>query len=32
VYWQTKESNARARRLYDQVAAHAGFIVYQIEL
>jgi GNAT superfamily N-acetyltransferase len=32
MYWQTKESNARARRLYDQVAIHAGFIVYQIDL
>ncbi len=32
VYWQTKESNERARRLYDQVATHAGFIVYQIAL
>jgi GNAT superfamily N-acetyltransferase len=32
VYWQTKESNTRARRLYDQVAKHAGFIVYQIDL
>lgn len=32
VYWQTKESNTRARRLYDQVATHAGFIVYQIDL
>lgn len=32
VYWQTKESNVRARRLYDQVATHAGFIVYQIDL
>jgi GNAT superfamily N-acetyltransferase len=32
VYWQTKESNARARRLYDQVAVHSGFIVYQIPL
>jgi GNAT superfamily N-acetyltransferase len=32
VYWQTKESNARARHLYDEVATHAGFIVYQIDL
>src|SRR5579859_5795717 len=30
VYRQTKESNARAPRLYDQVAANSGFIVYQI--
>jgi GNAT superfamily N-acetyltransferase len=28
VYWQTHESNAAGRRLYDQVARHAGFIVY----
>jgi GNAT superfamily N-acetyltransferase len=32
VYWQTAESNARARQLYDQVATHAGFIVYEISL
>lgn len=28
VYWQTHESNAAGRRLYDQVAKHLGFIVY----
>jgi GNAT superfamily N-acetyltransferase len=28
VYWQTHESNAAGRRLYDQVAKHHGFIVY----
>ncbi len=28
VYWQTREDNAAARRLYDQVARHIGFIVY----
>ena len=28
VYWQTHEGNAAARRLYDTVARHAGFIVY----
>lgn len=28
VYWQTKEDNATARHLYDQVAAATGFIVY----
>ena len=28
VYWQTREDNAAARRLYDQVAQHIGFIVY----
>lgn len=28
VYWLTHETNATARRLYDQVAANRGFIVY----
>jgi GNAT superfamily N-acetyltransferase len=28
VYWQTREDNATARRLYDQVARHHGFVVY----
>ena len=28
VYWQTHESNAAGRRLYDKVAKHLGFIVY----
>ena len=28
VYWQTHETNAAGRRLYDTVAKHAGFIVY----
>ena len=28
VYWQTRESNAAGRALYDQVAEHRGFIVY----
>lgn len=28
LYWQTHETNAAGRRLYDQVATHAGFIVY----
>jgi len=28
VYWQTREDNAIARRLYDQVARHHGFVVY----
>lgn len=32
VYWMTHESNATARRLYDQVAVNRGFIRYQIEL
>ena len=29
VYWQTHESNAVARHLYDQVAERSGFIVYR---
>ena len=28
VYWQTHETNAVGRLLYDKVAAHSGFIVY----
>lgn len=28
VYWQTHESNAAGRLLYDKVAEHLGFIVY----
>jgi GNAT superfamily N-acetyltransferase len=28
VYWQTHETNAAGRRLYDKVAQHLGFIVY----
>ena len=32
VYWQTRQDNAAARRLYDQVAAHRGFIVYTMQL
>lgn len=28
LYWQTHETNAAARRLYDQVASRSGFIVY----
>jgi len=28
VYWQTHETNATAMRLYDQVAAKSGFIIY----
>jgi len=28
VYWQTHESNAAGRRLYDKVGKHLGFIVY----
>src|SRR6185437_4904150 len=29
VYWQTHETNATARTLYDKVAAHLGFIIYR---
>jgi GNAT superfamily N-acetyltransferase len=29
VYWQTHETNHTARRLYDTVAEHPGFIVYR---
>ena len=32
VYWQTHESNAAGRRLYDTLASHDGFIVYDREL
>lgn len=32
VYWMTHETNATARRLYDAVAGHHGFIRYEIEL
>jgi GNAT superfamily N-acetyltransferase len=32
VYWQTHETNAAGRLLYDQVAKHHGFIVYSREL
>jgi GNAT superfamily N-acetyltransferase len=32
VYWLTHETNATARRLYDQVAKNSGFIVYRREL
>jgi hypothetical protein len=28
VYWQTRESNAAGRVLYDKIAQHRGFIVY----
>jgi GNAT superfamily N-acetyltransferase len=31
VYWHTHETNAVARRLYDAVAVHTGFIQYRIE-
>lgn len=29
VYWMTHESNATARKLYDQVAQNSGFIQYR---
>jgi GNAT superfamily N-acetyltransferase len=32
VYWQTHETNAAGRLLYDKVAQHAGFIVYGQEV
>ncbi|MFN8018611.1 MAG: GNAT family N-acetyltransferase [Acidimicrobiales bacterium] len=32
LYWQTHQGNATARRLYDDVAAHDGFIVYERDL
>jgi GNAT superfamily N-acetyltransferase len=32
VYWQTHETNAAARLLYDQVARFAGFIVYECDV
>ena len=32
VYWQTHESNATARRLYDAIAERSGFIVYRHNL
>ena len=32
VYWATQETNATARRLYDQVAVNRGFILYQVTL
>lgn len=32
VYWHTQATNARARTLYDQVARHDGFVVYELPL
>jgi len=32
VYWQTHQSNAAGRLLYDKLARHAGFIVYSHDL
>ena len=31
VYWQTHETNATGRRLYDSVATNEGFIVYSLD-
>jgi len=32
VYWLTHETNAKARRLYDRIAKHQGFIKYRKEI
>jgi GNAT superfamily N-acetyltransferase len=32
VYWHTHETNAAARRLYDDLAERSGFIVYRKQL
>jgi GNAT superfamily N-acetyltransferase len=32
VYWQTQEANSAARRLYEKVATHHGFMVYAHDL
>ncbi len=32
VYWQTHETNATGRALYDKVAKHHGFIVYALDV
>lgn len=32
LYWQTHTTNDTARRLYDRVAEHQGFIVYEVDL
>jgi GNAT superfamily N-acetyltransferase len=32
VYWQTHQSNAVARSVYEKVAENSGFIVYRIQL
>jgi len=32
LYWLTHQSNERARRLYDRVASHVGFIRYDYAL
>jgi GNAT superfamily N-acetyltransferase len=32
LYWNTQASNITARRLYDQLAEHRGFVRYEIDL
>lgn len=32
VYWHTKDDNAAARKLYDTLATHEGFVVYTRDL
>lgn len=32
MYWQTHQSNAPGRLLYDKIAKHSGFIIYSKEL
>ena len=32
LYWQTHETNAKAMRLYDQMAEKSGFVVYRVQL
>jgi len=32
LYWQTHATNDTARRLYDRVAEHRGFVVYEVDL
>jgi GNAT superfamily N-acetyltransferase len=29
IYWQTHETNDRARKLYDRIAERSGFIIYR---
>ena len=32
IYWQTHETNDRARKLYDRIAERSGFIIYRKSL
>lgn len=32
LYWQTHETNTTARRLYDRVGRHDGFVIYERDL